>query len=276
MWMVFAIALDLSVEDFRRVATMPRLIAIGLLPQFLWLPIATWLVTLWVDLPASWEAAMLLVACCPGGSMSNVITHLGRGNTALSVSLSAVAGILAMLLTPLNFTWTMASNPETAVWLRELALSPIDLLSSLVLLLALPMIVGMMVARDYAGWAQRWRQPLRRLSVAALGLFILLGLYQDRELLTAAILLPLAIVIGHNTLGLALGAVTARAFSLGARDSRAITVEAGMQNAGLALGIIALQFDSEIGMVILVSLWGIWHLISGLALAQLWRRSEKF
>jgi BASS family bile acid:Na+ symporter len=272
MWMVFAVALDLTVEDFRRVAAMPRLVIIGLLPQFFWLPIATWLITLVVDLPASWEAAMLLVACCPGGSMSNVITHLGRGNTALSVSLSAVSGVLAIVLTPLNFAWTMASNPATAMWLRELALAPFDLLLSLVLLLAVPMIAGMSVARRYVSWASRWRHPLKRLSVSALGVFIVLGLYRDRELLTVAILLPLLIVVGHNALGLSLGALTARAFRLTAADGRAVIVEAGMQNAGLALGIIALQFEGELGMVILASLWGIWHLISGLALASLWRR----
>ena len=90
--------------------------------------------------------------------------------------------------------------------------------------------------------------------------------------MTAAILLPLLIVVGHNALGLSLGALTARAFRLTAADGRAVIVEAGMQNAGLALGIIALQFESELGMVILASLWGIWHLISGLALASLWRR----
>lgn len=274
MLMVFAVALDLTLADFRRVLTMPRLVGIGLLPQFLWLPVATWLVTLALPLPAPLEAAMLLVACCPGGSMSNVITHLGRGNTALSVSLSAVSGVLAIILTPFNFAWTMASNPATAGWLRELALSPLDILGSLLVLLALPMLAGLLMARHRPQWAQRVSGRLRRLSVAALGAFILLGLYRDRELLTAALLLPLIIVILHNALGLVLGSVTARVFALAAPERRAIVVEAGMQNAGLALGIIALQFDGELGMVVLASLWGIWHLISGLALAWHWRRQE--
>ena len=190
MLMVFAVALDLTVEDFRRVLTLPRLVGIGLLPQFLWLPIATWLVTLVLPLPAPLEAAMLLVACCPGGSMSNVITHWGQGNTALSVTLSAVSGVLAIVLTPFNFSWTMASNPATAAWLRELALSPLDILGSLLVLLALPMVAGLLVTRHRPAWARRVRSGLRRLSVAALAAFILLGLYRDRELLTAALLLP--------------------------------------------------------------------------------------
>ena len=95
MTMVFAVALDLRTSDFVRVFAMPRRIAIGLLPQFVWLPVATWLITLTLELPSATEAAMLLVACCPGGSLSNVVTYWGRGDTAYSVSLSAVATVLA-------------------------------------------------------------------------------------------------------------------------------------------------------------------------------------
>jgi BASS family bile acid:Na+ symporter len=112
--MVFSVALDLRASDFRRVAEMPRAVVAGLLPQFLLLPVATWAATLALDLPPATEAAMILVACCPGGSLSNVITHLGRGHTALSVSISAVAALLALVLTPLNFSWMIASNPVTA------------------------------------------------------------------------------------------------------------------------------------------------------------------
>jgi BASS family bile acid:Na+ symporter len=103
--MVFSVALELRVDDFRRVAQAPRAVVCGLVPQFVLLPGATWLATLLLDLPPSTEAAMILVAACPGGSLSNVVTHFGRGNTALSVSISAVASVMALFLTPLNFTW---------------------------------------------------------------------------------------------------------------------------------------------------------------------------
>lgn len=112
--MVFAVALELRLADFARVAQSPRAVASGLLPQFVLLPLATWAATLALELPANVEAAMILVAACPGGSLSNVVTHLGRGNTALSVSISAVASVLALLLTPLNFTWMVSTNPATA------------------------------------------------------------------------------------------------------------------------------------------------------------------
>jgi len=105
----------------------------------------------------------------------------------------------------------------------------------------------------------------------ALLLFIVIGLVRERHLLDAAILLPFALVVVHNAIGLSLGWVTGRLFGLAVAQRRAITVEAGMQNSGLALGIIALQFDSNLAMVIIASLWGIWHIVSGMSLAFLWR-----
>src|SRR5580765_3102734 len=141
--MVFSVALELRVADFTRVAETPRAVVCGLIPQFVLLPGATWLATLALDLPPNVEAAMILVAACPGGSLSNVITHFGRGNTALSVSVSAVASLIALFATPFNFSWMVASNPATAGWLRTLAIDPSDIWVSLLLLLAIPMALGL-------------------------------------------------------------------------------------------------------------------------------------
>jgi len=272
--MVFAVALELRVADFRRVADTPRAVIAGLVPQFLLLPVATWLVTLALDLPPNIEAAMILVAACPGGALSNVVTHLGRGNTALSVSISAVASVMALVLTPFNFTWMVSTNPVTASWLRVLAIDASDIWFSLFVLLAVPMTLGLWVAHRFPLLTARIRKPLARFSVGALLLFIALGLVRERHLLTAQILPQLALVIGHNTLGLTLGWLGASAFAVSVRDRRAITIEGGMQNSGLALGIIAVQFNADLGMVIIASLWGIWHIVSGLSLAALWRRSD--
>lgn len=101
--MVFSGALELKVDHFWRVAKTPKAVVFGLIPQFILLPVGRWLATLALDLPANVEAAMILVAACPGGSVSNVITHFWRGNTALSVSASAVASIIALFTPPFNF-----------------------------------------------------------------------------------------------------------------------------------------------------------------------------
>lgn len=269
--MVFSVALDLRPTDFRGVAQTPRAVVAGLIPQFVLLPLATWLATLALDLPPNTEAAMILVAACPGGALSNVVTHLGRGNTALSVSISAVASVMALVLTPFNFTWMVSTNPATAGWLRQLNIDASDIWVSLFLLLALPMALGMGLRQRWPRAAERLKRPLGRFGVGMLLVFIAAGLWRERALLTAQILPQFAVVVLHNAAGLALGWLGASAFGVALRDRRAITIEGGMQNSGLALGIIAVQFNADLGMVIVASLWGIWHIVSGLAMVVLWR-----
>ena len=272
--MVFSVALELKVADFTRVAQTPRAVVCGLIPQFVLLPVGTWLATLALDLPPNIEAAMILVAACPGGSLSNVVTHFGRGNTALSVSISAVAALMALVLTPFNFTWMMATNPVTAGWMRELSLDASDIWWSLLVLLAVPMALGLTLSHRWPAATVKIRRPLGTFSLIALLAFIAAGLVSQRALLTLQILPQLVIVVLHNALGLVLGWLCALAFRVGERDMRAIVIEGGMQNSGLALGIIAVQFNADLGMVIIASLWGIWHIVSGMSLAVLWRRKD--
>lgn len=274
MVMVFAVALELRVADFRRVADMPLAILVGLVPQFVLLPIATLAAVTLLDLPVAIEAGMLLVACCPGGSLSNVITHYGGGNTAYSVSLSAVATLLALALTPFNFAWTMSANPSTRDWLSGLSLSALEVAAPLVLLLGVPLGAGLLLSSRRPALAARLQPTLKAFGFFALAGFILAGLVRDRALLTASIALPALIVVAHNGTGLLLGSGFARLCGLGERERRAVTIEAGMQNSGLALAIIALQFEAAPGMVLIASMWGIWHIVSGLAMAQLWRMKD--
>jgi BASS family bile acid:Na+ symporter len=273
--MVFSVALELKPDDFRRVAAMPRAVVAGLVPQFLLLPVGTWLATLVLDLPPNIEAAMILVASCPGGSLSNVVTHFGRGNTALSLSVSAVAALLALVLTPFNFSWMVASNPATAGWLRTLQIDASGIWFSLLVLLALPMVAGLWLSREYPREALRIRKPLGNFSLIALLAFIVVGVFKERQLLTLALLPTVLIVVLHNACGLLFGYLTGRAMGLAERDRRAVMIEGGMQNSGLALGIIAVQFNSDLGMVIIASLWGMWHVVSGMACALWWRRQDR-
>jgi BASS family bile acid:Na+ symporter len=272
--MVFSVALELKLDDFRRVAQTPRAVLCGLIPQFILLPVGTWAATLLLDLPPNIEAAMILVASCPGGSLSNVITHLGRGNTALSVSVSAVASLIALVATPFNFSWMVASNPATAGWLRTLNIDPSAIWLSLLFLLAVPMSLGLLVAYKLPALTARIRKPLGNFALFALFAFIILGLIKERQLLTLGLLPILLIVVLHNAGGLFAGWITSVAMRVSERDRRAVMIEGGMQNSGLALGIIAVQFNSDLGMVLIASLWGIWHIVSGLGLAFYWRRKD--
>lgn len=272
--MVFAVALEVKPDDFRRVMQTPRAVLCGLIPQFILLPVGTWLATLALDLPPNIEVAMILVASCPGGSLSNVVTHFGRGNTALSVSISAAASLIALIATPFNFSWMVASNPNTASWLKVLAIDPSDIWISLVLLLALPMSLGLIVATRFPGFTAKIQKPLANFALFMLLAFIVAGLFKERQLLNFALLPLLLIVVLHNASGLFFGWITSIAMRVSERDRRAVMIEGGMQNAGLALGIIAVQFNSDLGMVTLASLWGIWHIVSGMTLATFWRRKD--
>ena len=272
--MVFAVALEVKVQDFKRVAQTPKAVICGLIPQFILLPVGTWLATLVLDLPPNVEVAMILVASCPGGSLSNVVTHYGRGNTALSVSVSAVASVIALFATPFNFSWMVASNPNTAQWLKVLAIDPSDIWLSLVLLLALPMSLGLVVANRLPSLTARIQKPLGNFALFMLLAFIVAGLIKERQLLNMALLPLLLIVVLHNASGLFFGWITSKVMGVSVRDRRAVMIEGGMQNAGLALGIIAVQFNSDLGMVTIASLWGIWHIVSGMTLATIWRRHD--
>lgn len=273
--MVYTVSLDLRVADFRYVARHPLAVGIGLIAQFVLLPAATLLLTLVLDLPPATEAAMMLVAACPGGALSNVVTAFARGNLALSLSISAVASLLALVLTPLNFTLMISANPQTAAWARSIAVEPAELVLSLLLILAIPMSAAMLTTRHAPGLAARIRKPLARVSAVALGAFIVLAAAAQWGVFIAELARTLPLVVLHNGLGLALGWVAARAAGLGPADLRAVVIEGGMQNSGLALGIIAAQFGGSLQMVAVAGLWGVWHIVSGGTLAVLWRQQER-
>jgi len=274
MAMVYTVSLDLRVDDFRYVARHPLAVGIGLLAQFVLLPAATWGLTMILDLPPATEAAMMLVAACPGGALSNVITAFGRGNLALSLSISAVSSLLALVLTPLNFTLMISANPDTAAWARSISVDPRDLVLSLVLLLAVPMSAAMLTTKYAPGIVARIRTPLARLAGVALGLFIIVAIAAQWRLFVVELGRTLPIVILHNGLGLALGWFGSLAARLAVADRRAVTIEGGMQNSGLALGIIAAQFGSDLAMVAVAGLWGVWHIVSGGTLAIFWRSRD--
>ena len=169
----------------------------------------------------------------------------------------------------------IAANPRTAAWARAIAVDPADLIVSLVLLLALPMSAALLTSRHAPELAARLRRPLGRFAVAALMLFIVGAVAAQWKLFLIELTRTLPIVIGHNALGLALGYGASVLARLKIADRRAVVIEGGIQNSGLALGIIAAQFHSDLAMVAVAGLWGIWHIISGGSLALLWRYLDR-
>ena len=150
---MFGVAIDLRVDDFRAVARKPKGAAVGLVAQFLILPAATYLLTRIIDPAPSIALGMILVAACPGGNLSNIMTHLAGGNTALSIGMTAVSTAAAIIMTPLNITFWGGLDPGTAAILQQVHLDPVTLLLTVVTILGVPLVVGMTVAAKAPAFA---------------------------------------------------------------------------------------------------------------------------
>jgi BASS family bile acid:Na+ symporter len=269
---MFGVALDLRVADFKAAFHTPKALAIALLAHHLLFPAMTYgLVTLLQPEP-SIALGMLLVSSCPAGHISNFLVNYAKGNTALSVSTSALSTLLAMVLTPLNFTFWGSLHPLTAGLMQEVALSPWSMLEVLFILLAIPLTFGMAVAKHWPALAHKAQKPIKMASFFILLGFIVGALAANYRHFVDYIGLVLLVVFVHNLLALCTGYGLSTVFGLPERDRRAITFETGIQNSGLGLILVFNFFDGLGGMAIVTAWWGIWHIVSGTALATYWSR----
>ena len=270
--MMLGMALDIRGADFRRVLSAPRAPGIGLMAQFLLLPAFTFLLTLALDLHPSLSLGMMLVASCPGGNLSNVMTYLAGGNTALSVSMTAVSTAAAVVMTPLNLSFWGGLNPATAPIMRAVSLDPLLVFRNILLILGLPLAAGMMIAQRFPALAQRIRKPFKVLSVVVFVVFVGGALAANWQNFLNAVGLVMLAVLMHNALALSLGYGAARAARLPPRDRRAVAIEVGLQNSALGLVLVFDFFDGLGGMAVITAWWGVWHIISGLTLSMIWSR----
>jgi len=269
---MFGVALDLRVEDFRRVLRAPLAPAIGLCCQFLLMPAFASLLVLLLKPAPSMALGIILVAACPGGNVSNFFTSLGRGNAALSVSMSAISTLFSIVMTPFNFMFWGRLNPHTAELLRTIELAPSQILSTVLVILVIPTIAGMLTAHFRPQWASRMLRPMRLLSVAFMLIFILGALAANFSNFIQYIGATFWIVFSVNATALLLGYGVSRLVRLSPRDARAVCFETGIQNSAFGLLLIFNFFGGLGGMALVAAWWGVWHLVSGLSLALLWSR----
>lgn len=271
-FVMFGVALDIRGEDFRRVLRSPKGPLIGLTAQFLLLPAFTFLLTRVISPRPSVALGMILVAACPGGNMSNFFTHHAKGNAALSVSMTAVSTVLAIVMTPLNLSFWGALHPSTRAVLEEVHLDPISLLLTVFMILGIPLLLGMAVASRRPRWAERLRRPMKIFSLVAFSLFIVGALAANWTYFLHYVGYVALAVAAHNALGLSLGYGSARLLRASRYDARAISIEVGIQNSALGLVLIFSYFHGLGGMAIVAAWWGVWHLVSGLTLSSYWSR----
>lgn len=269
---MFGVALDLRLDDFRRALAAPRGVVLGVIGQWIALPLLSFGLIHLIEPGGSIALGMIMVAACPGGNTSNFLTHYARGDTPTSISLTALSTLGAVVTTPFHVAFWGSRYAPAAELLHDIELDPLRLALTIALLLVLPLALGMWLTARRPALAARLRTPMRRFSIAAFALFILAALAANIDHFLGYIHLVFALVALHNGLAFALGWLTGRLGRATPATRRTLTIEIGIQNTGLGL-ILCFDFFAGLGgMAFILAWWGIWHLIVGLALATWWSR----
>ncbi|MGD1947527.1 MAG: bile acid:sodium symporter family protein [Croceivirga sp.] len=267
---MFGVALEIKLSDFKKLARKPKLVLTGVFSQFVLLPAIT-LGLVWSLKPvASIALGMFMVAACPGGNISNFITHLAKGNSALSVTLTAIATLLAIVMTPLNLQFWGSLYPPSAQILKEVSIASLEMIKLVALLLGIPLLIGMMVNHIRPKLAKRMTKVFKVGSLVFFVILVFLALYKNIDIFLEYIFYVFWLVLLHNLVAFLTGFSLAIAMGLSKENVRSITIETGIQNSGLGLLLIFTFFDGLGGMALLTAFWGIWHLISGLLLGGFW------
>jgi BASS family bile acid:Na+ symporter len=270
--MMLGVSLDLKLEDFKRILVAPRAPGIGLAAQFILLPAFTFLLV-WILRPhPSMALGMILVASCPGGNLSNIMTYLAKGNCAVSITMTAISTIAAIFMTPLNLSLWGGLNPETTEILRAVSLSPWDVFITVFVILGIPLILGQVLTTVFPGLADRVRRPFKIFALVFFIVIVSLALAANWKYFVAYVGIVMFAVFIHNAMALNIGYWTGRIVGLKQADSRAVCIEVGIQNSALGLILVFNFFDGLGGMAIVVAWWGVWHIIAGLATAFIFTR----
>jgi BASS family bile acid:Na+ symporter len=274
-FIMFGVALNLKSSDFKLVFSQPKSVFVGVFSQFFLLPFLTYLLVVALNPHPSFALGMILVAACPGGNISNFFSATARGNVALSVSLTAISSVLAIVMTPLNLSFWASIYPPTAALLKEISLDVSDVVVTIVTILGIPIVIGIWFRSRFETLALRIHPVMHWLSILIFGLIVVLAFRANFDLFINYIYLVVLLVLLHNGVALLSGYFIGRPFGLSEQDKRTIAIETGIQNSGLGLILIFAFFDGLGGMAIVAAWWGIWHIISGLALSYFWHFKMK-
>ena len=269
---MFGVALDIKLSDFLRIFKNPKSVIVGAISQFILLPALTFLMVIIIKPIPSIALGMFMVAACPGGNISNFMTNYAKGNAALSVSLTAIATLFAIVMTPLNFQFWSGLYSPTSTIMNSISISPLEMVKVISLLLGVPLILGMLVRHYFPEFAIKTSPYFKVGSILFFLLLIILALSKNTEIFTKYIHYVFLIVVAHNILALSLGYNMGRITRLSIRNRRTLAIETGIQNSGLGLLLIFTFFDGLGGMALLAAFWGIWHIVSGLILATYWSK----
>lgn len=284
-FVMFGVALQIKVEHFKSIWNNKKLPIVGFVSQVVILPAVTFLLIIIFNrfITPTIAIGMILVASCPGGNVSNFISSLARGNAALSVTLTGMTTISAIIITPLNFIfwgglyskYISVVNSDSLV--RQLEIQPVYIFQTVFILLGIPLLLGMLFNHYFQKLTLKIVKPVKTISILVFTAILVIMFKNNFSFFIKYIKFILIIVFIHNGIALLSGYLFSTAFRCGDAAKRTITIETGIQNAGLAL---ALLFNPKIfpvdmangGMVFIAAWWGIWHILAGLIIAGIWSR----
>lgn len=269
-WMLgiimFGMGITMTVGDFKSVLQSPKAVAIGVVAQFVAMPGLAYLLCKLFQLPPEIAIGVILVGCCPGGTASNVITYMAKGNTALSVACTSVSTLLAPIFTPAIF-YVLASQ-----WIEINALS---MLVSILQVVLFPIVLGLIVRALLKQKVSTYIQVMPLISVIAIVAIVAAIIAGSKTQILQSGLIILGIVALHNGMGYLLGYWASRMFKLAEIDCRAVSIEVGMQNSGLGVALAATHFAASPLTALPSAIFSLWHNISGPALATYWAAKSK-
>jgi len=285
-FIMFGVALGIKPKEFTNLIKEPKSSIIGLISQVVALPFMTFLLVISLSnfITPTVAMGMILVAACPGGNISNFMSSYSKANTELSVGLTATTTLLATITTPFNFAFygglysKYISNHAGNV-LKPLEIDNGQMFETVFILLGIPLIAGIIFAYFFPKITEKLKKPIQILSIVFFLLIIVLAFTNNLQLFLKYIFYVFFIVLIHNFLALSTGFSLGTIFKLPNADRRTLTIETGIQNSGLGL---VLLFNPKIfppslaigGMLFITAWWGIWHIISGLAISFYWNKKK--
>ena len=260
---MFGMGLTLSPQDFRIVFSRPKDIIIGCLAQFTIMPLLALGLSWAFALPKELALGVILVGCCPGGTASNVITYLAKGDLALSVGMTATSTLLAPLLTPL-LVWLLAGT--------MVEVDTIGMLLSIVYVVIAPIVVGLIFQRYLPKFTKSTVPYLPAFSSIVIAFVVGIVVSHNADRLLVGGMIVVLVVMLHNLCGLSLGYIIGRLLGLADSKKRAISIEVGMQNSGLASSLATLHFAAFPLATIPGAIFSVWHNISGALVARIYSK----
>ena len=260
---MFGMGLTLNLNDFKIVFSRPKDVIIGCLAQFTIMPLLAWGLATVFQLDEALALGVVLVGCCPGGTASNVITYLAKGDLALSVGMTGISTLLAPLLTPL-LTWALAG--------KTVDVDVAGMLLSILWVVILPIVVGLIVKWLWPKFTEKATDYLPAISTIAIAHIVAIVIAANANKLMAGGLIIVVVVMLHNLCGLSLGYLIGRMLGLSEPKKRAISIEVGMQNSGLASSLATIHFAAYPLATIPGAIFSVWHNISGAMVAYFYRK----